>query len=163
MLFRGKALYFLIIVAALYTACRSESQKPEEKLQYYGNGEVSRRHYEVNGKKEGIMTDYYPDGKKRGERIFRNDLQSGRSVFYYPDGQIKEVQYFSEEGLKEGGDTVFYDTGGPQFLVTFKNGVKHGYVRKWSPEGELTYEARYEMDTLVEVKGKLLDRHGTGS
>jgi hypothetical protein len=29
----------------------------------------------------------------------------------------------------------------------------HGYLRKWTTEGQLIYEARYEMDTLVEVQG----------
>jgi antitoxin component YwqK of YwqJK toxin-antitoxin module len=31
--------------------------------------------YGIKGKKEGTMTDYYKDGKVKGERLFENDMQ----------------------------------------------------------------------------------------
>lgn len=104
------------------------------------------------------MAEYYRDGQVRSERLFKNDKQTGRSVFFYPKGQTKEIQYFDENGLKQGGDSTFYENGSLQLLMNFENGKKHGYLRKWSPEGNLIYEARYERDTLVEVKGKLLEK-----
>lgn len=104
------------------------------------------------------MTEYYLDGKTRSVRHFKNDIQIGRADFYYPQGQRKEVQYFDENGLKQGGDSTFYANEKLQLLLNFKDGKKHGYVRKWSPEGEMIFEARYEMDTLVEVKGQALKK-----
>jgi antitoxin component YwqK of YwqJK toxin-antitoxin module len=139
-------------------APKQEAVKPVEVLQNFASGEVSRRHTEINGKKEGTMTEYYIDGSVRSKRIFKNDLQVGRTEFFYPKGQIKEVQFFSENGLKHGGDTSFYENGKPQLVMGFKDGKKDGYLRKWSPEGLLVYEARYEMDTLVEVKGEVLKK-----
>ena len=59
----------------------------------------------VNGKKEGVMTEYYKDGKIKGDRLFKNDIQIGKSTFYYPSGKVKEVQYY-EEGKITGGDTL---------------------------------------------------------
>ncbi len=123
---------------------------------------MSRRYFEINGQKEGLMTDYHPNGSVKSERMFKNNLQTGRTVFYYPDGQIKEVQFFDENGLKDGGDSTFYENGNLQLLINFKTGKKHGYLQKWSTEGLLTYEARYQMDSLVEVQGELLKRYWTG-
>ncbi len=148
-------LFFLLF------GCKQEANKPIEVLQNFASGEISRRHIEVNGKKEGVMTEYYLGGKIRSKRIFKNDLQTGRTEFYFPQGQIKEVQFFNVNGLKEGNDSSFYENGKPQMVLGFEEGKKHGYLRKWSPEGQLIYEARYQKDILVEVKGQVLKRDST--
>lgn len=157
---RSYSLAFLILLTSIgqMPACKQPEAKPVEVIQRFASGEISRRHFEVNGKKEGLMAEYYRDGQVRSERLFKNDKQTGRSVFFYPKGQTKEIQYFDENGLKQGGDSTFYENGSLQLLMNFENGKKHGYLRKWSPEGNLIYEVRYERDTLVEVKGKLLEK-----
>jgi len=132
---------------------QQQSSQPVEKIETYGIGKVSRRYQEIGGKKQGVMTDYFPDGRVKAERLFKDDKQTGRSVFYHPGGQIREVQYY-ENGLKEGGDTLFYENGRTEFVVNYHFEKKNGYLRKWKPTGDLVFEARYEMDSLVEVKGK---------
>lgn len=150
-------LTLVFIIAVL--ACKEKPQpqsppdQPVGKVEKYGTGAVSRRYQEIGGKKQGLMTDYYPDGRLKAERWFEDDKQSGRTVLYHPGGQIREVQYY-ENGLKEGGDTLFYEDGRVQFVVHYHQEKKNGYLRKWSPTGDLIFEARYEMDSLVEVKGK---------
>jgi antitoxin component YwqK of YwqJK toxin-antitoxin module len=134
----------------IFTSC---APKPEEIVQYYPTGEVSRKHTQISGKKEGLMTDFYKDGKVKGQRFFENDLQVGKTVYYYPSGKIKEAQYY-EEGKLHGGDTIFYEDGKPEFMRNFTNGLLDGYIRKWGPDGAIIYEARYSNDTLVEVKGE---------
>lgn len=99
------------------------------------------------------MVDYYPDGSLKAERLFENDMQINKTTIYHKNGAIKEVQYF-KDGKVHGGDTIFYDNGKPEMVVTFSDGVKNGYVRKWDVNDSLIYEARYKMDTLVEVKGQ---------
>jgi antitoxin component YwqK of YwqJK toxin-antitoxin module len=143
---------FLLFSVSVIQSCGPRS---EEVVQNYPTGEVSRRHTEINGKKEGKMIEYYKDGKIKGERLFKNDIQVGKSVFYYPTGEIKEVQYY-EDGKMQGGDTVFYESGHPKFLRTFHQGLLDGYIRKWDTNDSLIYEARYAGDTLVEVKGQVL-------
>lgn len=138
--------------------CSSCTSEPRERVERYGNGAVKSRVPLVGGKKKGMMIDYYPDGQTRAERWFEDDLQSGRTLYYYPDGQVQEVQHYSK-GKKEGGDTVWYANRQIQFAVQLKEGKKDGYLRKWSPDGTLVFEARYELDTLVEVKGEALPVH----
>jgi antitoxin component YwqK of YwqJK toxin-antitoxin module len=143
-------VFMLVLGLLTLAAC---GNRPVEIVQNYGSGEVSRRHTEINGKKEGIMTEYYKDGKIKGERLFKDDIQIGKSTFYYPSGKVQEVQYY-KEGKMDGGDTVFYETGQPQFLRTYSLGLLDGYLRKWAPDGSIIYEAKYSNDTVVEVKGK---------
>lgn len=141
----------MLIVALPFISCKRKT----EIVQNYGTGEISRKFFEIDGKKEGLMTDYYPDGSLKGERLFENDIQVGKTTIYYQSGKIKEVQHY-QDGKIHGGDTIFYENGKPEFVITFNRGIKNGYLRKWSPEGVLTYEARYENDTLVEVKGEVI-------
>jgi antitoxin component YwqK of YwqJK toxin-antitoxin module len=134
-------------------------RKPEkiEVVQNYGTGEISRRYTKIDGKKEGLMIDYYPNGKLKGERIFENDIQVGKTTIYHKNGRIKEVQYYTD-GKIHGGDTLFYETGQPEMVINFNKGQKDGYLRKWAQDGSLIYEAKYQNEVLVEVKGEPLVR-----
>jgi antitoxin component YwqK of YwqJK toxin-antitoxin module len=66
-----------------------------------------------------------------------------------------EVQYY-KNGLKNGGDTIFYENGMPKFTLFLVDDKKEGFLRKWDEEGNITYEAKFKMDKLVEVNGKQL-------
>jgi antitoxin component YwqK of YwqJK toxin-antitoxin module len=148
---------FPVFILLSGNACESSESQNYERIERLEDGTTARRVQIVNGKKEGKMTDFYPDGKLKGERWFENDRQTGRTVLYHPGGQIMETQYYVN-GLKQGGDTVWYDNGRPQFTTWFEAGKKNGYLHKWSPEGELIFECRYAHDTLVEVKGEHISR-----
>lgn len=132
-----------------------ETDKKEEFLEYYKGGAISRQFYRINDKIEGEMKDYYIDGSLKSIKVFENDKQVGLTRIFYEDGSIKEVQYY-ENGMKQGGDTIFYQSGKPQFTSYFEKGLKNGYLRKWSEEGDVTYEANYRNDTLVEVNGEAI-------
>lgn len=138
-------------------ACTSSVPEAVEVVQHYETGTVSRCFQTVNGKKEGKMTDYYADGKLMAERWFVADRQSGRTVIYYPSGQVKEVQHLAD-GKKNGGDTLWYEDGHLQFVSYLQDDKLHGYLRKWAPNGTLIFEAKYDNDTLIEVKGQPIDR-----
>ena len=149
------SLFLFSFLLSLLISCENKQQDSQtyERIERLENGPVARRVQIVNGKKEGKMLDYYPDGKLRGERLFQNDKQVGRTMLYHPNGQIMEAQYYMD-GLKEGGDTIWYENGQVQFTSWFKNGKKNGYLCKWSPEGNIIFEACYEMDSVVEIKGE---------
>ncbi len=146
--------FFLCLCLSTAISCNPSSNETE-RIERYETGAISRTVPMVNGKKQGMMKDFYPDGKLMAERWFENGLQSGRTVIYYPTGKIKEVQYF-QGGQQTSGDTLWYENNQIQFAVTFKENKKHGYLRKWDTTGVLIFESKYVMDTLVEVKGRPL-------
>lgn len=154
-----KVFSFIFFVALLLSACKNDQKSSEnvptseEIKENYGTGETSRIYTRVNGKIEGKMTDYYPSGVLKGERFFKNDKQDGKTTLYYESGAIMEVQYYID-GLRNGGDTIYYESGKLKYVSMFKDEKNNGYLQKWSPEGDLIYEAKFEMDSLVEVGGK---------
>lgn len=147
----------VLVLVSLFFACSSEPPKIEQRIEKYDTGVVSRTSTLVNGKKEGKMVDYYPNGNLMAERFFSQGLQNGRTAIYYNSGAIKEVQYYNA-GQQQGGDTLWYEDGKIQFTVFFNQNKKDGYLRKWGPDGAMIYESKYSMDTLVEVKGQPLSR-----
>lgn len=149
-------LYKLIICVFVSSliACKNTSNE-SERIERYESGAVSRTVRMVNGKKQGLMKDFYPDGNLMAERWFDDGMQSGRSVIYYPSGKVKEVQYY-QLGQQTAGDTLWYENGQIQFAVTFSENKKNGYLRKWDTVGGLIFESKYQMDTLMEVNGRPL-------
>jgi hypothetical protein len=150
-------LAFVIAILAIQQACNPATPKVEERVEYLESGAVARRVTLIDGKREGKMIDYYPDGKLMAERGFKQGRQEGKTLVYYPSGAIKEVQYYLN-GEQHGGDTLWYEDGKIQFTVFFQNNKKNGYLRKWAPDGGLIFESKYAMDTLVEVKGEVISR-----
>lgn len=149
-------LLLAVGLISLFMCCKS-STREVEVVQYYPSGEVLRTHTEVNGLKEGKMTEFNKDGSLRYERYFEKDLQVGRSVYYLDGNTIKEVQHHVA-GQKQGIDSLFYPDGSLQSTREYAQGKLNGYLRKWDAAGTLIYEARFSNDSLVEVKGELIDR-----
>ncbi len=148
---------FLAAMSFILFACHQDDPQLIKKEMRYISGELLSSHYELNNKKEGKLLEFYQDGRLKSERLFIEDKESGRTAVYFPDGRIKEVQYY-KNGLKEGGDTIFYENGIPKFALSFHKGKKNGYLRKWSPEGDEIYEAKFAMDSVVEVNGQATGR-----
>ncbi|MCC7506168.1 MAG: hypothetical protein IT259_12745 [Saprospiraceae bacterium] len=148
------SILVLLSLGFITTGCNSDmpakNVTPLEKIDYFDTKAIKRKYYVVDGRKEGKMIEYYPDGKVRAERNFKNDLEEGRTVYYFPSGNIREVQHFMA-GEKNLGDTLWYDSGEIQFTADFKNSRKTGFFRKWSKEGEIVIEAEYFQDSLVKV------------
>ena len=149
----------LLIVGISLTSCKNQSTEkdavPEvqEITDRFEDGPISRKYTLVKGKKEGKYQEYYHTGELLCERNFVNDIEEGKTVFYYRDGNIKEVMYLLN-GNKNGGDTLYYEDGSFKYISTYKDGIRHGILKKWGEDGVVTYEAKFNMDTLIEVHGK---------
>lgn len=148
---------FYLLFLTIPFGCKQSTPHTEERVERFETGVVSRRVNMVDGKRDGKMTDYYPDGKLMAERWFKMGKQDGKTTVFYPGGSVKEVQYY-QDGLQTGGDTIWYEDGRIQFAVSFKESKKNGYLRKWGTQGELVFEAKYAMDTLIEVKGESISQ-----
>ena len=153
---------FMLTLVVILGACKPEASREKEVLQHYPTGELQRRHVEIDGKKEGEMTEYFKDGKVQMIRQFVNDMQSGKTTVYYPTGAIREVQYYTD-GKLDGGDTLFYEDGKPEFIRTFVTGMLDGDVRKFGRDGAVIFEAKYRLDTLIEANGKPITRDSLGN
>lgn len=160
----NRRFIFTLFTCSGLLSCTQPAPAPQtyERIERVQSGAITRRVQIVDGKKEGKMTDYYPEGQLMAERWFKNDKQEGRTLIFYPGGKIKEVQYY-KEGLQQDGDTIWYENGQIQFTSLHLNDLKNGHLRKWSPEGKQVFECRYANDTLVEVNGKRVGPKAAGA
>nr|MDQ3017875.1 hypothetical protein [Bacteroidota bacterium] len=75
-------LTFLLFAGIeIFPACKNDNT-PVEIVGHYENGNVSRKHTLINGKMEGVMTEYHKDGSVKSEMHFENDVQVGVATFY---------------------------------------------------------------------------------
>jgi antitoxin component YwqK of YwqJK toxin-antitoxin module len=137
--------------------CTNTSSKVEERVDKYPSGITSRTYKLINGKKEGLMTDYYPKGQLLSKRLFKNDLQHGVSNHFYESGAKKEVQYFIN-GKREGGDTVWFESGKIRYIFNFKNDLREGPMKTFDENGKLVLEVIYEKDQPKTVNGEPLKK-----
>jgi antitoxin component YwqK of YwqJK toxin-antitoxin module len=120
---------FIFIVSLLLVAsCNNKEEVPAEKEStsqivedyekvdgrsfraYYGSNNQLKTEgmYDEEGKKHGVWTQYFPDGKKQSVGEFKHGLKDGYSVVYHANGSI----YYSGEYRDDQmvGIWDFYDT-----------------------------------------------------
>ena len=88
------------------------TQPIQNGLLFYPNGKKRCEFSIINGKLEGLYTDWYDSGQKAIETIYVNDK-------------------------REGMYTQWYESGQKFFELTYTNGKEDGYYRKWYENGEL--------------------------
>ena len=86
----------------------------------------------------GILTERYSFYLKGAEKI-----KHGDSIQYFDDGRPQAITEYSH-GKKDGKVTTFYKRIERKDVeFAYKNGVRHGMSRWWSPKGELLFECEY--------------------
>lgn len=166
MTYKNTLLYAfcLILCLPIFISSCKENTAPtvseseiKEVIDTFDNGVTSRKYTTKNGIMEGQYQEFYSSGELKVERNFINGKEEGKTTFYYKSGQIQEVQYITN-GRKNGGDTVYYEDGSYKFINQYFDGLKNGHLQKWDEDGELTFDARFSMDTLIEVEGKPVEK-----
>lgn len=149
-------LFFLCNLCVILVACKQQEKQSNTQAQkqyiYFENGSIRREFTVIDGKREGLMIDFYPNGVKKMERMMRNDMQVGKTIIFFEDGQkIREVQYYDQNGNREKGDTLWYVNGKIEFIAQFANNKKNGTLEKYDSTGFLIYSASFKDDVLVKV------------
>lgn len=147
----------VLLLMLVLQSCTNTTSQVEERIDKYPSGITSRTYKLINGKKEGLMTDYYPRGQLLSKRLFKNDLQHGVSNHFYESGAKKEVQYFVN-GKREGGDTVWFESGKIRYIFNFKNDLREGPMKTFDENGKLVLEVIYEKDQPKTVNGEPLKK-----
>jgi antitoxin component YwqK of YwqJK toxin-antitoxin module len=126
----------------------------------FPEGGLSKQYYLIDGKKEGLMTEFYKSGQKRAEKYFANDYQNGITKVWYENGKLKEIQYYTND-IRVGGDTIFHENGKYSMIVQFnEKGQKNGDMIFFDTLGVKEYHAVYENDVIKIVNGKPAKKYG---
>jgi antitoxin component YwqK of YwqJK toxin-antitoxin module len=96
-----------------------------------------------NGKQEGITKTFFPNGKLKDSRSYKDNKAFGRHFGYWANGRQKfDFIYINEK--KEGVQKQWYESGAPYTFLTFKDDREDGMQRAWRENGKpyINYEAR---------------------
>jgi hypothetical protein len=85
---------------------------------------------------EGDMLGYYPSGRKRYIRPYRNGKKQGAHFGYYVNG-AKQFHYIFEKGKSEGNHLVWFKDGSVFKDLNYKNGRPFGSQKVWRRDGKI--------------------------
>jgi uncharacterized protein len=112
----------------------------------------------VDDVKQGYTYFYYPDGKLWKEIYFEDGLETGLGkefaqtdgrvikLTYYEKGFITDIEIINRRdkaGMKQGKWILYHENGNVQEEGEYKNDLKHGYFKHYSPNGILLSTAKY--------------------
>lgn len=83
---------------------------------------------------------YYPTGELLmvGDTI--NGMPQGKMVEYYKSGNIKAVYFYNNNNKIDGEMHIYYEAGQKSQIQHYKNGVLHGIIQDFYPDGKIRIE-----------------------
>lgn len=157
------------------------------KYKGYENGQLVEEGEYVNNRKTGVWTKYFPNGNKKHELTFANNIAngyakiyyrngqlqeegiwkmnrwSGQYKYYYPDGTLKYDWNYNGSGKREGQQKYFHENGVIQYLGDWKNGNESGELVEYHDDGSVKAKRYFDggkvqpEQTVNLTKGKEFD------
>lgn len=92
----------------------------------------------------GILYTYYPQTKDTAEvTSYKNGKEHGEWRKFYPSGKIKEKRYF-KDGRKTNDYIAWWENGQKQLHYFFVDDEYEGSCREWSSDGKLVKLMNYK-------------------
>ncbi|CAM3500630.1 toxin-antitoxin system YwqK family antitoxin [Aequorivita lipolytica] len=105
---------------------------------------MTRENY-VNGKLDGKLITYYPNGKTTQETTYKNGIKEGEDNYYSPDGVLLKKLLYTNNELQ--GPATYYDAYGKVVIEGFyKEGKKHGLWKYYKDEKVILEETYPKKD-----------------
>ena len=128
----------------------------------------------INGKKDGLWTQYHEGSKKVYKTIdFKDGLIHGTRITYYKNGNVEMFTEYKDgknhglhtsydesgnmtwksywkNGFNDGESTSFYQNGKIQETMNYKNGFRHGVKTYYDHNGKLLRKEIYKNGKIVE-------------
>jgi hypothetical protein len=100
----------------------------------------------LNGRKNGIWTDYNADGRITATRHYIDGKLNGPSITFDTRSQIIGYTEYTD-GVYHGLKAI-YKFGRPEEEIHYKNGQIHGVMKKYYQTGKIMEEAEYNTNVL---------------
>ena len=161
-------MFLIFALSCVVLAGCNDGVKVEKS--YYPTGEIHTVVTTKNGVMEGRFVSYHPNGNVEISVDYKNGVADGKYLKYYYKGVLQET-YTYVDGKREGpatihdefgaiseelfyvndtldGPTTYYsDFGEIAALGHYTKGKKNGSWSFWTPKGEKTGEATFDMGT----------------
>jgi len=96
----------------------------------------------VDGKLNGIMRHYDPEGNLESEICYQDGQYHGYYRTYYPDGHMHNEKFY-KQGKMDGTFKAWDEDGSLFFEIHYKDNKQHGPDKSFHRNGMLQYEDIY--------------------
>lgn len=114
-------------------------------VQYLSGGSVARKFGVFNGRKEGLQTTYFHDGKSKFSESFKNNKLHGEVKRWILENDHQLIAHLNyQNGRLHGEQKKWYNTGELHKLMHLNMGKEEGLQQAYRKNGALyaNYEAR---------------------
>jgi antitoxin component YwqK of YwqJK toxin-antitoxin module len=135
-------------IAASYVLVIYRNDKAEGIVRnYWKNGKLSAEIQYKNGSRNGFERDYADDGTVILEAMFVNDRLNGPYIEYAGKNKREELNYVNDQqtGIKK----EYYDDGHLKSEVNLVEGSRNGIEKTYYENGKLASESVYSNDKLT--------------
>ncbi|QQS35725.1 MAG: TonB family protein [Ignavibacteriales bacterium] len=112
-------------------------------------------HYNLSAQ-DGLIKNYFPDGKVESEINFNKNIREGEAKFYYENGNLKEERFYVN-GRVEGLVRVFNENGKIKELINLENGKREGPSTLFDEEGNYLTDINYSDGKRVIPEEKIIE------
>lgn len=102
----------------------------------------------VEGRREGLFTEYHRNGKKAREGRYAADERDGAWTTWYENGNVEETVTF-RMGVRDGPFATFWRGGGRKAEGRYCGGAQCGRWRAWGEDGAEQGSIDYGVQRLV--------------
>lgn len=140
-----ESMYYKERNMAVIYAYNNDSIRHGKWAAYDSEGLLFQSGTYKNGKKDGLETEWFPNGNKHFETPYKEGALHGVRRSWYPDGALNsEVTYKND--LREGWALIWHENGRGEAAVFFENGIRDSVAVRYFLDGKLMEEFRYKDD-----------------
>ncbi|MCH8554378.1 MAG: hypothetical protein LAT76_04410 [Schleiferiaceae bacterium] len=120
--------------------------------QYFENGTTLKATVTMQGdRKQGPEVLYYKNGQKQTEGSYLAGKKEGVFTTYTETGvRYRSVTY--ADGIMDGWDSVFYESGTPKYAIPFRNGQVIPGTKEWNAQQEEIAQPSIIIQEINELK-----------
>lgn len=115
--------------------------------EYFPNGKLRSEVFYVNGKKSGIKKGYYETGKLKCIGFYRDDLQDSTWTWFFEDGTISQIDNWLN-GKSFGENTTYNKDGSIKEYAFYTFDGEAIYLRKYNEDGIIIHEVGYPIQVI---------------
>ncbi|MDN2696851.1 toxin-antitoxin system YwqK family antitoxin [Janthinobacterium sp. SUN073] len=110
---------------------------------YYDDGKIEKQvGLDAQGRKDGLSSSFYPDGRLETRGAWRQGLQEGVHEAYHATGKLSEA-FTYRDGMQVDGPFESFDEDGNLIArQTLRNGKLEGEIITFFPDGKVASRAQ---------------------
>ena len=116
----------------------------KKHVEWYDNGKKKKELVFKNGKINGIAVGWDENGNKRFEENYKDGKKDGLQVHWYENGQKMEA-INAKDGKKDGLETQWHENGKKKLEANFINDKLMNFIN-WNEDGKKIKEGRWIED-----------------